>query len=344
MLQFVTIFTRVSIMKNINQFPRYQLVPAQTLIMKLNRLSAKLAGPTIYLKRDDTNFIGGGGNKLRKLEFYLGAAKEQGCDTILAMGAWQSNHARLSAAAALNAGFECEIILGKKVARDDNDYNVNGNLVLDRIMGIKIHETNADADLMAVAIARKAELEAQGKKVYIIPFGGSSALGSLGYVNCAMEIQEQAQNLGVNFDYIVTTNGSSGTHAGLLAGCKILQSTTKVIGYNVLKPTVDTLPVTLQVTQDTLDLLETNLTVTAEDVLLNDQYIGTGYGQPTEAMREAVKMVAHEEGIFLDPVYSGKAFSGLIGDIRAGKYTKGQNILFIMTGGAPGLYAYQAEF
>ena len=126
-------------MKLTNQFPRHILIPQQTLITKLSRLSTKLGGPNIYIKRDDTNFLGGGGNKLRKLEFYLGAAIADGCDTILAMGAWQSNHARLSAAAALSAGLDCEIILGKKVIRNDYDYNHNGNVLLDRIMGVKIH-------------------------------------------------------------------------------------------------------------------------------------------------------------------------------------------------------------
>lgn len=331
-------------MKKTTQFPRHILMPQQTLITKLNRLSAKLAGPNIYIKRDDTNFLGGGGNKLRKLEFYLGAAIAEGCDTILAMGAWQSNHARLSAAAALSAGLDCEIILGKKVARDDHDYNQNGNVLLDRILGVKIHELSADADLMSAAIARKAELKALGKKVYIIPFGGSTALGSLGYVNCIEEIMQQSQQMGVEFDYIVATNGSSGMHAGLLAGNKIFPSKAQVICYNVLKPTIDTLPVSVQITQDTLDLLESNIHISSDDVLLDDGYLGAGYGQPTAAMREAVNLVASQEGIFLDPVYSGKAFSGLIGDIRRGKFTKGQNILFIMTGGAPGLYAYQSEF
>lgn len=331
-------------MKKTSQFPRYTLIPQQTLITKLSRLSAKLEGPNIYIKRDDTNFLGGGGNKLRKLEFYLGAALIEGCDMILAMGAWQSNHARLSAAAALSAGLNCEIILGKKVARDDHDYNQNGNVLLDRIMGVKIHELAPEADLMAAAITRKAELEALGKKVYIIPFGGSTALGSLGYVNCIEEIIQQSEDLGIEFDYIVATNGSSGMHAGLLAGNKIFPSKSKVICYNVLKQTTDTLPVTLQITQDTLDLLESNIQITADDVLLDDSYLGAGYGQPTAEMREAVSLVASQEGIFLDPVYSGKSFSGLIGDIRNGKFKAGQNILFIMTGGAPGLYAYQSEF
>jgi len=331
-------------MKTINHFPRHILMPQPTLITKLKRVSAKLAGPNIYIKRDDTNFLGGGGNKLRKLEFYLGAALAEGCDTILAMGAWQSNHARLSAAAALSAGFECEIILGKKVARYDNDYEQNGNILLDRIMGVKIHETTAEVDLMAAAIARKIELEGLGKKVYIIPFGGSSALGSLGYVGCIEEIAQQSQQSGIDFDYIIAANGSSGMHAGLLAGNLISRSTTKVICYNVLKPIADTLPVTLQITQETLNLLESDIQLAVDDVLLNDSYLGAGYGQPTQAMREAVNLVAYEEGLFLDPVYSGKAFAGLIDDIRGGKFKAGQNILFIMTGGAPGLYAYQSEF
>lgn len=331
-------------MKSLNSFPRHILVPQPTIISKLDRLSAKLGGPEIYLKRDDSDFLGGGGNKLRKLEFYLGEAKATDCDTILAMGAWQSNHARLSAAAALSAGFACEIILAKKVARHDMDYNNNGNLLLDRIMGIKIHETDANADLINVALLRKQELEQTGKKVYIIPFGGSSALGSLGYVSCAHEIQEQQQQLNVNFDYIVTANGSSGTHAGLLAGSKLFKLNTKIIGYNVLKSASETLATTQQLTNDILHLLGSSISVTDSEILLNDHYLGEGYGLPTTAMREAVKLLAREEGIFLDPVYSGKAFSGLIDDIKLGKYLGSDKVLFLMTGGFPGLYAYQGEF
>lgn len=331
-------------MLTINDFPSYKLIPHSTLITKLKRISTQLGGPDIYVKRDDTNFLGGGGSKLRKLEFYLGAALQAGCDTIIAMGAMQSNHARLSAAAALHAGFNCEIILGRKVPRDDSDYLHNGNLLLDRIMGVTIHETDAAADLMVLALARKAELESLGKRVYIVPFGGSCALGSLGYVSCAFEIAKQEQQMGVNFDSIVLANGSSGTHAGLLAGCELIGSTAKVIGYNVLKPIADTLPVTSQITQEIFDLLQSEKSVDESKIYLDDSYLGAGYGIPTDSMREAVRLMAHEEGLFLDPVYSGKAFAGLVADIKQGKFAGQRNILFMMTGGAPGLYAYQSEF
>lgn len=331
-------------MLELNHFPRHELIPHPTSITKLKRLSAILGGPNIYVKRDDTNFLGGGGSKLRKLEFYLGAARQAGCDTIIAMGAMQSNHARLSAAAALSAGFACEIILGRKVPRDDSDYLHNGNLLLDRIMGVTIHETDASSDLMALALARKAELEIQGKKVYIVPFGGSCALGSLGYVYCAFEIAAQEQSMGVAFDSIVLANGSSGTHAGLLAGCELSGSTAKVIAYNVLKPVADTLPVTSQITQEIFDLLQSGKLIDESKIYLDDSYLGAGYGIPTDSMREAVRLMAHEEGLFLDPVYSGKAFAGLVADIKQGKFTGQKNVLFMMTGGVPGLYAYQSEF
>jgi L-cysteate sulfo-lyase len=328
----------------LNKFPRHKILPEQTPISKLNRLSAKLGGPTIYVKRDDIDYLGGGGNKLRKLEFFLGAAKASGCDTILAMGGWQSNLTRITAAAALTVGFDCEVVLGRKVPRHDRDYEVNGNLVLERILGIKVHELDGKTDLNAFAEYRKQELEAQGKNVYIIPFGGSSALGCLGYVNCDFEVHEQSKIAGIAFDYVITPNGSSGTQAGLIAGYKILNSSTQVVGYNVLKPIEDVLPVTLELTQNTLDYLGFKQLVERSDILLNDQYLGPGYGQPTDMMRMAVKMVAQKEGLFLDPVYTGKSFSGLIGDIQLGKYKPGQNILFLATGGSPGLYAYQSEF
>lgn len=328
----------------INKFPRYPLLPESTLVTKLCRLPKLVNNANIYIKRDDINYLGGGGNKLRKLEFYLGEAQFKGCDTIIAMGAWQSNHARLSAAAALHAGFQCELVLGKKVARDDHDYINNGNNLLERAMGVKIHTLDSSADLMQYAIKRKAELETQGKKVYIIPFGGSDALGSLGYVNCAFEIAKQEHDNNIKFDYIITPNGSSGTHAGLIVGGKLLNSTAQVIGYNVLAPTDTTLPTTLKLANEILELLGHKPTITPEDILLNENYLGKGYGQPTAEMRKAIKLLAHEEGLFLDPVYSGKAFAGMLGDIEAGKYLAGKNILYLMTGGTPGLYAYQSEF
>lgn len=328
----------------ISQFPRCQLLPESTLITKLHRLPKIIGGANIYIKRDDINYLGGGGNKLRKLEFYLGEAKAQGCDTIIAMGAWQSNHARLSAAAALHAGFSCELVLGKKVSRHDYDYGNNGNNVLERAMGVRIHALTADIDLMQFTQERKAELELAGKKPYIIPFGGSDALGSLGYVNCALEIAKQEAEKNIKFDYIITPNGSSGTHAGLLVGAKIANLSAKVVGYNVLSSTEQTLPTTLKLAHEIDTLLGCDLSITADDIILNDKYLGDGYGQPTNEMRKAVKLLAHEEGLFLDPVYSGKAFAGMLADIENETYQRDKNILYLMTGGTPALYAYQSEF
>jgi len=331
-------------MKKLSDFPRIELLPMVTPIQHLKRLSDSLGGPQIYVKRDDLNFIGEGGNKLRKLEFHLGEAKARGANVIIVMGALQSNLARATAAASLAKGFNCELILQSKVRRYDDDYVNNGNILLDKILGVRIYNVSSDADMMKAARRLESRLLDDGKKPYIIPFGASDALGSLGYVSCATEIESQMKELDLHFDYVVLPNGSSGTHAGLLAGFKASGTDIAVKSYSVLNNDDLAHERTLDLTKDILKLIGSKAKVASSDVMVDDRHLGDGYGIPTRRMIETVRLVAEREGLFLDPVYGGKAFAGLISGIKMGKYRKNHKVLYLMTGGTPGLYAYRKEF
>jgi len=333
----------------LERFPRYQLLETQTPIQKLSRLERSsdvvLNGVNLYVKRDDYMSLGGGGNKLRKLEFLIGAALADNADTIITIGGLQSNHARLTAAAAAYAGLRCELFLGRQVPRDDPDYERNGNTVLNEIFGARVYDLIAGADVLKRAQERAEALRSAGRRVYVAPTGGSTPTGSLGYVHCAQEILQQSAELGVSFDQIVVPNGSSGTHAGLAAGYILAgKSAATVKSYATLADQATAFQKTRTLVEDTLKLLECDVIVDGESILVDDAFRGPGYGIPTEEMRRAVKILARTEGLLLDPVYSGKAFAGLLADIAAGKYTAGQNILFVMTGGTPGLYAYRSVF
>ncbi|ACC74757.1 D-cysteine desulfhydrase family protein [Paraburkholderia phymatum] len=330
---------------DLTAFSRYRLMEGPTPIQHLGRLS-KLAGNVdIYVKRDDLMGLGGGGSKLRKLEFLLGEALAQGADTIVTVGARQSNHARLTAAAAARAGLACEIVLTRTVPRDDNDYLHNGNVLLDQLLGARIHDLPGHADAMAFAQHRAEDLRKSGRKVYLAPLGGSSAVGNLGYAACAAELLGQAREAGVSFDRIALPNGSGGTHAGLVAGLLSMgEDPARVVAYNVLATHESTLANTRLKAQQTLELIQPAAILPISGVIVADGQRGDGYGIPTDAMREAVRLLASTEGLLLDPVYGGKAFAGLLQDIRSQAFAPGSKVLFLMTGGLPGLYAYRSAF
>lgn len=205
-----------------NNHPRLKLLEGETPIYRLagleRALGDKCRGINIYVKRDDTMLLGGGGNKLRKLEFLLGEAAIQSADTIITVGGRQSNHARLTSAAAARLGLACELVLTRVVPREDVDYAENGNVLLDDLFGAVVHDLPGNADALAYANRRAEELRSQGRRVYVIPSGGSSPVGCLGYVSCALEIFNQSKKLGLSFNQVILANGSSGTHAGLLRG------------------------------------------------------------------------------------------------------------------------------
>lgn len=328
----------------LQSFPRYPLLNGHTPVQELKQLNKQLKGVRVFVKRDDLTGIGLGGNKLRKLEFLLGDALQQGADYIVTTGARQSNHARLTAAATATAGLPCELLLVRMVPNTTDDYVNNGNIVLDHIFGANIVDLPTGTDVMQYAQERVTVLKAAGKLPYLIPTGGSSALGCLGYANCVFEIQEQLAGLGARMDYVIVPNGSSGTHAGLLAGVVAGGADIKVRSYNVLAEPADALKNTLEKANAALQLMQPAGAIPETAVDINSEYKGEGYGIPTAAMKEALHLLARTEGILLDPVYSGKAFSGLLGDIRKGVFPAGTNVLFIVTGGTPGLFAYRSVF
>jgi L-cysteate sulfo-lyase len=335
-------------LSHLGKLSRFNLLEGCTPIERLSRLEQKLGYegcPPIYVKRDDLMGIGGGGNKLRKLEFLIGEALNQGCDTFITTGARQSNHARLSAAASARAGLSCELVLTDTVARDDEAYRRNGNVLLDDLFGAICHRRPADVDALAVAQERAEQLSAKGRRAYVVGSGGSSPLGCLGYAVCAEEIIAQEKDLGLRFGRIILPNGSSGTHAGLAAGLKAAgDEPGRIESFTVLAPIKKARAVTIDLAVRTLALIDPASAFVEGDIVVTDGQLGEGYGVPTDAMFEAVKLVARSEGLLLDPVYGGKAFAGLIAAIREGAWPNEEPVLFVMTGGLPGLFAYELAF
>jgi D-cysteine desulfhydrase len=330
-------------------FARADLLQGATGIQRAERIEHHLGLPAmgvgLYLKRDDHMLVGGGGNKLRKLEFHLGEALKNGVDTLITVGGIQSNHARLTAAVCARLGLECELILSRAVPRADRDYELNGNVLLDQLFGARVQVLDRGADALAAAEARAQQLRAAGRKVLVIPTGGSTPLGSLGYARCAEEIVQQETAMGVRFDEVVVPNGSAGTHAGLAVGFEVLgRGAASVRSWSVLADQQAAAATTLQLARQVLALLGHAASLDASAINIDGSQLGEGYGLPTQAMLEAVRLMARCEGVLVDPVYSGKAFAGLLADLRQGRYRRGDNVLFIMTGGTPGLYAYRETF
>ncbi|WP_158749943.1 D-cysteine desulfhydrase family protein [Acidobacterium sp. S8] len=328
------------------QFSRKKLFDSPTPIQRLDRLERELETKVrIYVKRDDLMGLGGGGNKLRKLEFLLGDAISQGADTFITIGGLQSNHARLSAAAAAHTGMSCELVLTQVVPRDDEAYRRNGNVLLDEILGAKIHLLAGTENALDFAADRAKVLKREGRRSYLVGSGGSSPAGCLGYANCAVEILEQQREIEGGFTQIIAPNGSSGTHAGLAAGfASVGINPEKISSYAVLNPGKETQFSTHELAKATLALLAPTKSIDLDAIRVSDDQLGDGYGIPTSAMLEAVRTMARTQGLLLDPVYTGKAFAGVLAAVRSGAYKPGEAILFLMTGGLPGLFAYQPAF
>ena len=327
----------------LGSFPTFRLIDAPTPIQRLERVEAAVGltgGTRLWVKRDDLG-LGGGGNKLRKLEYLLGDALAQGCDTFVTTGGIQSNHARLSAAAAARAGLMCELVLAHMVPRDDEEYRRSGNVLLDGIFGAKVHLVDGP-DAWPFAEARAEELRGEALKPYLVGAGGSSPTGCLGYAGCAAEIAGQESEAGFSFERIVVANGSSGTHAGLAAGFAAMGTDpSRVKSFTVLAPLDEARRATLDLARRTLALLDPKARIGPEGIDVAGGQRGEGYGIATGAMLEAVRLMARTEGLLLDPVYSGKAFAGFLADARQGAPG---DMLFVMTGGTPGLFAYRADF
>jgi len=323
------------------RFPRVRLAHLPTPLEPAPRLSEAL-GIELWIKRDDCTGLAGGGNKTRKLEFLLGDALEVGADTLVTQGAVQSNHVRQTAAAAAAHGLKCEIILEERTGSTAIDYIENGNVLLDRLYGAVIRRVPGGTD-MAAELERTAEaVRTRGGAPYVIPGGGSNAVGALGYVDCAREIVVQADELDLAVSRIVTATGSAGTHAGLVAGLAVMGADIPVLGIGVRAPKDKQEANVLKLAKETASLLGHPDRVKDEMVVADCDYVGAGYGLIDQAVIEALTLAARTDGLLLDPVYTGKAMKGLIALARAGRF-RDETVVFLHTGGAQGLFGYQGE-
>lgn len=320
---------------HLEHFERTSLGFFPTPLVELSRLSHFLGGPKIFMKRDDLTGLALGGNKTRKLEYILADALKQGCDTIITAGAAQSNHCRQTAAAAAKLNLECHLLLGGEAPP-----KAQGNLLLDQLFACHIHWTGSNRK--GEDIARIfAELQAVGKRPYVVPYGGSNELGAMSFIEAAAELEQQ-QKCG-EFSHVIFASSSGGTHAGLILGKHIYNKTFKLIGINIDKESNTALPFDQQITQlvnSTAKLIGLDYSFSKDELVLNSDYVGGGYGVIGAQENEAIALTAKYEGIILDPVYTGRAMAGLIHLIRSDQLTKSDQVLFWHTGGAPSLFAY----
>ena len=326
---------------NLTRFPRRRY-SRSTPIRKLERLTQELGGPDIYIKRDDLLELAGGGNKTRKLEFMVADALEKGCDSLITCGAIQSNHCRLTLAAAKQEGMRCHIILEERVAGAYDTY-ASGNNLLFHLLGADSITVFAQGINEEEEMAKLAQQVAdEGGKGYIVDGSNANGLSALGYMQCAQETLEQLLDMGLYVDHVVTPSGSAGTHGGFLAGLLAMSAgRTQVHGINVRRGKAEQLTRIRSVVQEALSLIGSEATIPEEAIRSDDGYLGPGYAIPGKDTLEAIFLLARLEGILVDPVYTGKAMAGLIGKVRKKEFRKGENILFLHTGGVPAIYAYK---
>lgn len=325
-------------------FPRVELANQPTPLEFLPRLSGRLGGPPIFVKRDDLTGLAGGGNKARKLEFLAAEARARGADTLVTIGGIQSNHVRQTAAAAARLGLRCEVVLEDCVVWEDPVYRDTGNVLIDQLLGARIHVAAAGQPSDGLVREVLVGIERMGGRPYSIPVGGSTPLGALGYVRAVREIIPQLQSAGISNATLVVATGSGGTHAGILAGLRLLDRPNRVVGIAVSGNRVLKETLVKNLYTETLGLLgmaDSGIPCSAQ---VEDAYVGPAYGIPTDATLEAVRLAAQLEGLLLDPVYTGKAMAGLIDLVRRGEIPKENAVVFWHTGGSTALFAYPSLF
>jgi D-cysteine desulfhydrase len=329
---------------DLSRFPRKTLAFLPTPLVELPRLSAAAGGarggPRIFMKRDDQTGLATGGNKARKLEFLVGEALERGCDTLVTGGAAQSNHCRQTAAAAAVCGLGCRLVLGGEAPELPG-----GNLLLDALLGATIHWSGPrrkGEDIPAVA----AELRAAGRKPYVIPYGGSDAVGALGFAAAAGEIKRQLAESGIAPSRIVFASSSGGTQAGLMVGARLFGLEPELCAVCIDKAAdegIDFADRVLALANATAELVGLDSRFAPGDVVLRREFTGRGYGVVGDLERRAIRLAAENEGILVDPVYTGRALGGLIAMIEAGEFGRDETVVFWHTGGTPALFAYADE-
>jgi D-cysteine desulfhydrase len=326
----------------LNNVARLNLIDAPTPLQRLPRLSARV-GRDVYVKRDDLTSLAMGGNKLRKLE-YLGAqAIRQNADVLVTAGAIQSNHVRQTAALAAQLGLDCVALLENPIGTTRDEYLRNANRLLLDLFRVRVHEVDSldDADRQLDAAAQ--HLRDEGQRPYVIPIGGSNALGALGYVRAGLELDQQIRAAGLDFAAVVLASGSGGTHAGLALALAHVMPSTPVIGVTVSRTAATQRPKVENLVDHTSELLDIG-TPRAMRVDLWDDYFAPRYGEPNSAGLDAIRLLARTEGLLLDPVYTGKAMAGLLDGIACGRFEGHGPVLFVHTGGAPTLFAYREAF
>lgn len=324
--------------------PRRAYTSGPTPIEYLENLSKLLNGPDIFIKRDDHLGLAGGGNKTRKLEFLLADALRNKADTIITCGAVQSNHCRLTLSAAKKEKLDCHLVLEERVPNSYSPTATGNNLLYSVLDADSKTVVPGGSDMIKEMEKVAKKVEAEGKKPYIIPMGGSNEIGALGYAACAEEINLQLKEDQIDIDYIITPTGSSGTHAGLLLGMGESSRSIPIIGISVNNQTKAQEEKIFKLLEQTSEYLNIENRIEKSAVKVLDDYIGLGYSLPSDGMIEAVKLLAQSEGILLDPVYTGKTMHGLIDLIRSAYFKTDDKVLFMHTGGSPALFNYGSLF
>lgn len=321
-------------------FPRIQLAHLPTPLERLDRLTKELGGPEIWIKRDDCTGLSTGGNKTRKLEFLMAEAQAMKADVVLTCGAVQSNHVRQTAAFASKLGMDCHILLQDRTGLQDALYGINGNVLLNQLHGATTFHLPAIVDLQTELAVVSKQLQEEGRKVFVIPIGGSNPIGSLGYVDCALELTRQAGERKLPIKHLVTATGSCGTQAGLVVGFTAAQVEIRVTGISVRQDRAIQEQNVFDLAVRTAHLIGVGALPSRDDVIADSGYVGPGYGVPSKDTLEAISMFGQLEGILLDPVYSGKAAAGLIDYCRRRRFAAGETVVFLHTGGAASLFGY----
>lgn len=324
---------------DLSRFARAHLGTWPTPLEECPRLTAALGGPRILVKRDDVNGLGVGGNKLRKLEFLLGAALADGADTVVTFGGLQTNHGRQTAAACARLGLRCELVLTRMVPRSGEAYERSGNVALDLLYGARVHLCDDDEATAAAYKEVISAAETDGRTVAVLPVGGSNGVGALGYVAAAAELWTQVGELA---DRIVCAIGSAGTVAGLALGAALLEWPVRLDAAAVSPSAQTKLTDVRRIAREAAALLDVPVPE-LDRVEATDRALGPGYGVPTEQVWDAIRLFGRTEGITLDPVYTGKAAAALVDAIRTGDIDATETVVFIHTGGLPGLFGYAPE-
>lgn len=326
-------------MKNILS-PKLGMVRCPTPFQELKNLKRELkASQNLFVKRDDCTEIGLGGNKSRKLDYIMYDVLDKKCDTVITVGGPQSNHCRQTLAFANMLGLECHLVLS-----GEEDDDPQGNLFLFKIMGGNLHYIEDEGDFSKYSKELELELTRKGKKPYIIPLGASVPLGSLAYIESLKEISEQAKERDLDIKHIFVATGSAGTQAGLEVGRKLYLPECKIHGVSVSRNSLEQRNLVSNLSNEVAEFIGKDFRFTPEDICVHDEYYGIKYAVPTKEGNEAIEILARTEGLLLDPVYTGKAMSGLIDLLNKGKFKENEDIVFIHTGGSPAIFNFTKSF